>query len=57
MRKGITAHARLKKETSQQRNTKIHSSHRIAFLQEKHHANLRYVDNRSLSLFHDDPRG
>ena len=37
MRKGITAHARLKKEAYQPRNTKIHSSRRIAFFAEKRH--------------------
>ena len=47
--KGITAHARPKKEAYQPRNTKIHSSRRIAFFAEKrHHANLRYADNQSI---------
>ena len=32
---GHYIHARLKKETSQLRNIKIHSSRRIAFLQKK----------------------
>ena len=34
-RRCITAHASLKKEAYQPRNTKIHSSFRIAFLAEK----------------------
>ena len=47
MRKGITAHARLKKGAYHPRNTKIHNSRRNAFFAEKrHHANLRYVGIR-----------
>ena len=40
-------HAGLKKKAFQLQNTKIHSSHTIAFLAEKrHHANFHYVENR-----------
>ena len=47
MRKGNTAHARVKKGAYHPRNTKIPSSRRIAFLRKKrHYANLRYVGNR-----------
>ena len=50
MRKGITAHARLKKGAYHPRNTKIHSSRRNAFFlrKKRHHANLRYVGIRSI---------
>ena len=55
MRKGITAHVRLKKKTYQPQNTKISSSHKIAFSAEKRHrANLCYVPN--LFPFSIDPR-
>ena len=57
MRKGITAHARLKKGAYHPRNTKIHSSRRnVFFAGKRHHANLRYVGNRSIP-FRVDPRG
>ena len=59
IRKGITAHAHghycacpTQKGAYQLRNTKIHSSRRMAFSAgEKYHATLRYAENRSIPFF------
>ena len=58
MRKGITAHARVKKGAYHPRNTKIPSSCRIAFFLRKKGITLIYAMwGIDLSLFRVDPRG
>ena len=55
------AHARLKKKAFQPQNTKMHSSRRIGgggggVAEKRHHANLRYVENRSIPFLYRSAR-